>query len=360
MSATKRGCRPVALPFDAVFRDAADPNSKWPDGDASIEDVPIVRSAAARRAWQLAERAAATDFPVLILGSTGVGKEVIARHIHHSSGRKGPFRALNCGAIPENLIEAELFGYKKGAFTGAAADTPGIFEAAAGGTVFLDEIGELPLAQQVKFLRILQERELTRLGEHHPRKLDCRILAATHRDLWQAIEKGDFRADLYYRLAIIFIHLPDLKQRPEDLEAMIHHFWQRIITKAPGFPGRELSDEAQAALMAYSWPGNVRELEAVLMRIAFLAEGPVVKEETIRAAIGLENIHPGPRLRPKEEDVDLPIQGSMKEMLDRYRASLIQRALADANGNKTRAAKQLDITPQHLSRLLKECQRANT
>lgn len=355
----ERGCRRLELPFDVRLADAPDPQSaraeRWSQALDSKLMSPIVESPAMVRAWVLAERAAAIDWPVLILGSTGTGKEVVARHIYKSSELKGPFRAVNCGSIPANLIEAELFGYKKGAFSGATQDRPGVFEAAADGMVFLDEVGELPLEAQVKFLRVVQEREVTPLGGHEPKAIKCRILAATHRNLWHAVREGRFRADLYYRLAGIVIELPDLVKRREDIEVMIERFWQEIVSENPGFPGRTLSSEASQRLLAHPWPGNVRELRATLVRAAFLAEAPEVGEVGIEFALAYGADSAGEEAPHGQPCTLAPVvaPGGFKDAMEQYKRQLAKLALAQAQGNQARAARALGISAQHIGRLLK-------
>lgn len=373
---SKHGCRPLELPFDLNLKDAPDPAARdarrapgVPRATQRAQDEPIVESPSTQRAWALAERAAQSRWPVLILGNTGTGKEVLVKHLLEHSRLKGKVVSKNCGAIPENLIEAELFGYKKGAFTGALADQAGAFEQAGDGIVFLDEIGELPLHAQARFLRVLQENKITRLGEHTERELTCRIVAATHRNLWQAVQAGDFRADLYYRLAGLIITLDDLVERPEDLGAMIDYFWQQTVTENPGFPGRELSEDARRQLLAHSWPGNVRELRATLVRTAFLAKAPHVAATDVVFAL----VKPGDEARKAEPNGPRPAASSqpalalpaaspvldLKGSIKRYQLELVQQALGQAAGNKSRAARALGISVQHLGRLLKDSSRPN-
>lgn len=356
---SERGYRRLELPV-GLLTDAPDPCSAQADGWnktlGSSVTGPIVRSHSTKRAWELGARAAQSHWPVLILGGTGTGKEVLAQYIHERSRLEGALISLNCGAFPESLIESELFGHKKGAFTGATINRPGAFEAAAGGTLFLDEVGELPLQAQTRFLRVLQEMKVVRLGDHEERKLDCRIIAATHRDLFKAVQDGRFRADLYYRLAGLVIELRNLDERREDLEALIESFWGETVATNPGFPGRELSEEARQRLLAHAWPGNVRELKATLVRAAFLAADPRVTAAVIELALA----HPGndhglaldqPRPAPR---ADQPSGVSMKEQIKRYQRQLVEQALEQAQGNKSRAARNLEVSPQHLGRLLKE------
>lgn len=361
------GCRRLELPFALNLKDAPDPASHAAERAPGVQSEarhrrgePIVLSPSTRRAWQLAERAASSDWPVLILGATGTGKEELARHIHRCRGR-GKFTPMNCGAIPANLIESELFGYKKGAFTGAVTDRAGVFETAGDGIVFLDEVGELPLDAQARFLRVLQEKKVTRLGEFEEREVKCRIVAATHRDLWQAVRDGRFRADLYYRLAGLIITLDDLAERPEDLRAMIDALWEEAVESNPGFPGRELSEGARQRLLAHEWPGNVRELKAALVRAAFLAEGRLVSADDIELALGAGREQAAARAEPSLPATDaLESDSSGADGLDfkactkRFQRRLVQRALAEAAGHKSRAARLLGISVQHLGRLLKE------
>ena len=232
---------------------------------------------------------------VLITGESGTGKELVARAIHSSSSRKGsPFVAINCGAIPENLLESELFGHKKGAFTDANADRRGLFEEATGGTLFLDEIGELPLSLQVKLLRVLQEEHIRRLGDTKDVKVDVRIIAATHRDLTADVKAGRFREDLFYRIHVLSIHIPPLRSRREDVSLLIDHFVTRNNARL-GTNIRGVSSEGRKLLLEYSWPGNVRELENTIERAMVLAESDVLQigdlPERIRDALDAVQVH---------------------------------------------------------------------
>jgi sigma-54-specific transcriptional regulator len=222
-----------------------------------------------------AERVAASDATVLIIGETGTGKELLARHVHASSGRTGPFVAVNCGAFSETMVEAELFGHEAGAYTGASQGRPGWFEAAQRGTLLLDEIGDLPMPMQVKLLRVLQERQVVRLGARKPIDVDVRLVAATNVDLAQAVEAGHFRRDLYYRLNIATLTLPALAQRPADIIALAEHF-VAVYSKRQGLKGMRLGEDARAALLAHGWPGNIRELENVIHYALIIAKGEVI------------------------------------------------------------------------------------
>lgn len=271
------------------------------------------------------ERVAPTRSTVLLCGESGTGKDLIARAIHHHSPRgQRPFVKINCTAIPENLMESELFGYEKGAFTGAAQTKPGKFEQADTGTVFLDEIGDVPLAVQVKLLRILQEREFERLGSNKVRQIDVRVVAATNVDLRAALEEGRFREDLYYRLNIVPINIPPLRDRKEDIPALARRFAGNACDFTP---------DALDKLMAHNWPGNVRELENVIERSLVLANCNPLKSTDIK----LDDFH---RARPIPDGLFLP-EGMT---LDEYEQAVIREALKRANGNKSQAARLLGLT----------------
>ncbi len=234
-----------------------------------------------------AERVASSDATVLIIGETGTGKELMARHVHACSGRSGPFVAVNCGAFSETLVEAELFGHEAGSYTGANHARAGWFEAAQHGTLFLDEIGDLPMSMQVKLLRVLQERQVVRLGSRKPIDVDVRLVAATNVDLAQAVEAGHFRRDLYYRLHIATLVLPPLSQRPADVLVLAEHFIA-VYSKRLGLSGVRLSAAARAALLGYSWPGNIRELENVIHYALIIGTGDEIQVDALnlRSAFG--------------------------------------------------------------------------
>jgi sigma-54 specific flagellar transcriptional regulator A len=244
--------------------------------DAAPVRYPSGPSAAIRQVVTLIRKVAAHDSSVLVLGESGTGKEVVARAIHESSPRRrGAFVAVNCGAIPSELLESELFGHEKGAFTGAYASRRGRFEIAEGGTLFLDEIGDMSLPMQVKLLRVLQERVFERVGSHQPIRCDVRIIAATHRNLEEAIARGNFRGDLFYRLNVFPIEMPSLRERADDLETLVQEFAQSNFRA--GRPMLELSDAAMRALRGYAWPGNVRELSNLIERLSILNGEQVVE-----------------------------------------------------------------------------------
>ncbi len=256
------------------------------DGGMSFDDM-IAAAPSMRQVVRLGERAAASDIPVLILGESGVGKEVISRCIQGASERSGkPFVTVNCGAIPENLVESILFGHEKGAFTGAVAKSLGKFVEADGGTLFLDEIGELPLDMQVKLLRVLQEGEVDAVGSRRPTKVDVRIISATNRDLAQQVEDGSFREDLYYRLNVFPIDMPSLRERREDIPALIEHFITRF-NASEGTKIAGIGDETMKMLYAYDWPGNVRQLENAVFRAVVLCEGDTLRPEDFPQISGI-------------------------------------------------------------------------
>jgi two-component system response regulator AtoC len=283
---------------------------------------------------------------VLITGESGTGKELVARAIHTRSIRKAaPFVAINCGAIPENLLESELFGHKKGAFTDANADRRGLFEEATGGTLFLDEIGELPLSLQVKLLRVLQEEHIRRLGDTKDVKVDVRIIAATHRDLTADVKAGRFREDLFYRIHVLSIHIPPLRSRREDVSLLIDHFVTRNNARL-GTSIRGVSNESRKLLLEYSWPGNVRELENTIERAMVLAEADVLQlgdlPERIRDALDPVQVH----LASGEL--------SVKKTTAAIEQILIRRALVKTKGNRTRAADLLEISHRALLYKIKD------
>jgi len=296
-------------------------------------DNIVGRSDAMREIFATVERVAPTRATVLMCGESGVGKDLIARAIHHHSPRDGrPFVKINCTALPENLMESELFGYEKGAFTGANTTKPGKFEQADTGTVFLDEIGDVPASVQVKLLRILQEREFERLGSNKTRHIDVRVLAATNVDLRAALEQGTFREDLYYRLNVLPINIPPLRERKEDIPFLAEHFVKKL-RKDLGTSAQSISEGAIHRLLEYHWPGNVRELENVIERSMVLATGPVLEAGDIRLDLA-------PKSRLAANDGFLP-EGMT---LDDYERSIIREALHRANGNKSQAARLLGLT----------------
>lgn len=308
----------------------------------AVQPFVEVHSPAFRRVLELAQRVAHYDSSVLVTGESGVGKELLARYIHDLSSRsKQVFLAVNCGALPETLLESELFGHKAGAFTGAVQDRAGLFEEASDGTLFLDEIGDISPAMQVKLLRVLQEKEILRLGESKPRSVDVRVIAATNRDLAAAIEAGEFREDLYYRLGVIEIEVPPLRERREDILPLARHFLQRLESKL-GRDNLTLDASCIDFLQGYSWPGNVRELENAIERAAVLSKDGRIVPQLLPPAIL--------RSRAHESDTADAATATLAEVERKH----IRAVMEYAHENKTQAAKILGISPTTLWRKLKE------
>jgi DNA-binding NtrC family response regulator len=298
--------------------------------------------------FRVVHKVARSCSTVLIYGESGTGKELVARAIHVTSERRDrPFSAVSVAALPETILEAELFGYEKGAFTGADARKIGLFEQASGGTLFLDEVGELKRDLQVKLLRVLQEREITRVGGTEPVPVDVRVVAATNRDLEREVREGRFREDLFYRLNVIPIALPPLRERRTDIPLLVDHFLAKH-----GEPGRtrKIAPDALEALVAYAWPGNVRELESVVERTLLLADGDLVR---------LDDLPPAVRMRTPTLAGGLPIEIPDAGLdLDELERSLILRALDKAGGNVTRAARLLGLSRRTLQYRLEKMQGA--
>ena len=307
--------------------------------EARYPDI-VFKSTAMERAVELASKVARHTSTILITGESGTGKELIARHIHAESPRAElPFVPVNCGAIPENLLESELFGHAKGAFTGAQTERAGLFEEANEGTLFLDEIGELPQPLQVKLLRALQEGEIRRVGESASRKVDVRILCATARDLQKEVQGGGFRSDLFYRINVVQIHLPPLRHRVEEIPVLVRHFMEKY-SKQLGIELEGWEPDAMKALLAYPWPGNVRELENVVERAMVLAEGPRVRLDDLPEDVRSPTAGgAGPVLESLGPD-NLSIKKHTADLEHR----LIARALEVTGGNRTRAADLLEIS----------------
>ena len=279
----------------------------------------------------LIEKLARSQAPIYISGESGSGKELAARLIHTRSARSsGPFVPVNCGAIPENLMESEFFGYRKGAFTGADSEREGFFQAANGGTLFLDEVADLPLAMQVKLLRALQEKRVRKVGSVTEEAVDLRVICATHRNLKDCVDKGVFRQDLYYRLNVIELRMPPLRERMEDIPVLVDSLLLKLVGE--GHP--RLSEAAKAALQTYSFPGNVRELENILERATALAGGEVIEADDLQLSLAdtLAGETPG---RGSE---------SLDDYLNRLERQAILEALKQTEGNRTAAARQLGVT----------------
>jgi transcriptional regulator with GAF, ATPase, and Fis domain len=329
----------------------------------------IGESATWRKVLTQATQVAATDTTVLLLGESGTGKEVVARFLHRASIRRdGPFVALNCAALPEQLLEAELFGYERGAFTGAMQSKPGQLEQASGGVLFLDEVGEMSLPAQAKFLRVLQEREFQRLGGTRILRTDARIVAATNRDLQKATTNGQFREDLFYRLNVFAIKLPALRDRREDILKLTQCFLDEF-GRAFAHPPAGISREARQMLLAYHWPGNVRELRNILERAAILCDGGLITEEHLALpaapvaarTVAADRDEPAPfdfsqgRPEPVEGRAPSPVgdfpagaRDTAGGDLKSVERTMIERALQQARFNKSKAAKALGLTRHQL------------
>ncbi len=311
----------------------------------SIEGI-ITRSAGMEKLLELVTKVAPTNVSVLISGESGTGKELFARAIHQHSGRRERrFVALNCGALPENLIESELFGYGRGAFTGAVQSKPGLVKQADGGTLFLDEIGEMGLDAQVKLLRFAQSGEFIPVGEVRPQRVDIRLIAATNSDLEGAAEKGDFRADLYYRLNVVSMNIPPLRERPEDIPLLIDHFIAKLgMPLGKGDYG--FTPEALQAMQVYNWPGNVRELENAVNGALVMADGSPVGAEYLPAKVRGETV-----VAVKSGS------GSRPDKVSQSRAAVERRAIVEAleaSGNsRTKAAEKLGISRTTLFRRMR-------
>jgi len=311
--------------------------------DAAEGHRAIGTSKAWREVLAQAAKVAGAETTVLLTGESGTGKEVVAHLIHRGSRRaEGPFVALNCAALPEALLESELFGYEKGAFTGAVAARAGRLEQAGGGTVFLDEVGEMSPAVQAKFLRVLQEREFQRLGGTRTLKADVRVIAATNRDLKVAMTRGAFREDLYYRLHVFAIHLPPLRERQDDILPLLEHFLSQLGPVVIGRPAAGISREAREQFLAYAWPGNVRELRNAVERALILCEGGLINPEHLPWHAEAATSAPLPPAESAQPAVaDFPAQGVDLEAMER---TLIEGALKEAGQNKSKAARLLGLT----------------
>ena len=322
-------------------REAADGGARASELDARVRGLSqelgngansrvVGESVEWRGVLRKATQVASTDTTVLITGESGTGKEVVARFIQAASARKNrPFVALNCAALPEQLLESELFGYERGAFTSAQQAKPGQVELASGGVLFLDEVSEMSLSAQAKFLRVLQEREFQRLGGTRLLKANIRVIAATNRDLRKAVERGDFREDLFYRLGVFDIQIPPLRDRAADIVPLTETFLQEI-GRSFGRPPAGLTREARQALLQYDWPGNVRELRNVLERAAILCEGALIDTNHLALPSGARG--------SREDTTDLSV----------VERTTIAKVLRDCRGNKTKAARRLGLTRTQL------------
>ncbi len=306
----------------------------------SFQNV-IGNSAAMHHVFDLVKRVSQAPTNILITGESGTGKEVIAKAIHYNGPLKEkPFVTINCGAIPENLMESEMFGHKKGSFTGAVADKPGLFEVADGGTLFLDEVGELPLTIQVKLLRSLQERIIRRVGSTEDTKVDVRIIAATNRNLEDMVQKGTFRQDLFYRLNVIHIRTPSLRERKEDIPLLAIHFLKKFNGKL-NKNINSISDEAMETLKKYEYPGNVRELENLIERTVALEAGATILPESLPPLVTT----PSGRKMASSNEIEMTDEGvELDKVIGQIEKELIIKAIHQAGGVKKKAAKLLKIT----------------
>ncbi len=320
-------------------------------GEVSSFHNLVGRSPPMREVFGLLEKAAALDITVLLLGETGTGKELAARAIHyHSARRERRFVPVNCGALPAELVESELFGHARGAFTGAASAKPGLFEEARGGTLFLDEVGELPLPAQVKLNRALQEREIRRVGETQPIKVDVRVIAATHRDLREEVKAGRFREDLFYRLHVFPVTLPPLRERPEDVPLLAAHFLDKharaLRRTLAGF-----EPEALRRLAGHGWPGNVRELENAVERAVAVVTGERVRVADLPPDV--QAASPAAAAADPGAIARLPYREAVAEARDRTSRDYLVALLAEFGGNVTRAAERAGMERESLHRLLR-------
>ena len=325
------------------------------NGEAGLKSEPDNRivgcSAVMQNLFKSVGRVAQSNATVLISGESGSGKEVIAKAIHENSLRKDqPFVRIDCGSIPEGLMESELFGHEKGAFTGAIAAKPGKFEVACGGTLFIDEVGDLPLPLQVKLLRAIQEREFERVGGNAVLRMDVRIIATTNRNLPEMVEQGRFREDLFYRLNVVPLHVPALRERAEDIPLLVDYFIKKAA-RAAGCMTPLLTQEARELLLRYSWPGNVRELANVLERAVVMSNGVIDLPDVSGIANPL--LTSTPRVE-KSEEIVVPFAGTLREMTHCLEREIIIRTLKKHGGNRMRSAQALDISRRSLLYKLEE------
>ena len=352
-SSREHGVRTASVPFDMSAEFIPDllrgPDKRLeklvaglPPEAPEFENI-IHKSRVMSRVITKARHIAPRSVPVLIEGETGTGKELLARAIHEASPRKGkPFLAVNCGAIPSELIESELFGHEKGAFTGADKQKPGYFEASDTGTLFLDEIGELPMSAQAKILRALREKEITRLGATQTIKFDVRIIAATNRNLIDEVAANHFRSDLFYRIVVAVLKLPPLRERPGDVSLLIDRLLDQVNKESvdePGYKYKKISASAKNLMLQHVWPGNVRELQNTLRRSAIWSVDPTIDIQDIREAmLPIININNDKLFdRPIKDGINLP------ELMEKLAQHYLKRALNEANGNKTKATELVGL-----------------
>jgi two-component system nitrogen regulation response regulator GlnG len=381
VKATERGAfEYLPKPFDlrelisVVDRALSEPSDSAARARQAVDDgeeqLPLIgRSQAMQEIYRVLARLMPTDLTVMIYGESGTGKELAARALHdYGKRRRGTFVAVNMAAIPRELIESELFGHEKGAFTGATMRSSGRFEQAAGGTLFLDEIGDMPLEAQTRLLRVLQEGEYTPVGGRTPIRADVRIIAATHRDLRQMVRQGLFREDLYYRLSVVPIRLPPLRERSEDIPELVRHFFAEVQDE--GLSSKALDGEAMDALKAYPWPGNVRELENLVRRLAVLYSQETIDREVIESELSEGKAAERAVAAPAESlggavehhlrsyfaahEDGLPASGLYDRILREVERPLIELSLSATRGNQIRAAKLLGLNRKTLRKKIRD------
>jgi DNA-binding NtrC family response regulator len=313
-------------------------------------DQLIGSGAAMRRVFETIQKVAETDLSVMIRGESGTGKELVAQALHSTSSRRErPFVAVNCAAINRELVESELFGHEKGAFTGADRRRIGRFEAAEGGTIFLDEIGDMALETQAKVLRVLEERKFERVGSTESIEVDVRVLSATHRDLEEEVQSSKFREDLYYRLKVVEIELPPLRERLEDFAALANRFLRQVAERL-GREQKQLGSAAMARLMRHGWPGNVRELRNVLERAAVLAEGSEIVEDDLQ----LSPVANGSVAPTAEPDLEIPFADAKRQTVETFERKYLSEALREHDGNVSRTATAIGMVRQSLQQKIRE------
>jgi len=329
-----------ALRLDRLQRENRELQTYWRDELALIGDTPALRALRA-----LVERAAPSDVPILILGENGTGKELVARAVHDLSPRSAqPFVKMNCAAVPADLVESELFGHEKGAFSGAVSQRRGRFEQADGGTLFLDEIGDMPAAMQAKLLRVLQDGEITRVGGTGEIKVDVRLISATNQDIDTLLREGRFRQDLYYRISTVVARVPPLRERASDVPALAEHFAQ-AATRRNHWKPRRLTSDAVELLAQQPWKGNVRELRNVVERALILSASDPLDAADIRAALPAV-------AEPRAETV--PVEGTLRDLSEAYERQVIRERLRHSNGHVTNAARSLGMERSHLYKKCKQ------